>query len=100
MRRSPISYRSAGACPPRSTDLGEKRPQPRNHEWLLSRPTRGEGQALALREGEVLFVPVARGPVPRDLNRLKQDLQESHDLQDYLPRNEQFFLQWLPLQVF
>ena len=31
---------------------------------------------------------VARGPAPRDLNCLNQDLQ---DLQDYLPRNEHFF---------
>ena len=62
-------HRSAGACPPRFLNLRGKRSQPRDHEWLLSRPTRGEGQALALREGEVLFVTVARGPVPRDLPR-------------------------------
>ena len=29
--------------------------------------------------------------VPRDLNCLKQDLQDLHDLQDYLPRNEHSF---------
>ena len=34
---------------------------------------------------------VARGPVPRDLNCLNQDLQDLHDLQDYLPRSEHFF---------
>ncbi len=36
-------------CPSLSTDLGRKRPQPRDHGCLLSRPTHGEGQALALR---------------------------------------------------
>ena len=41
--------RSAGACPPRFSDLGEKRPQPRDHGRFLSRSTHGEGQALALR---------------------------------------------------
>ena len=45
-----LYYRSAGACPPRSTDLGEKRPQPRDHGCFLLRPVHGEGQALALRE--------------------------------------------------
>ena len=49
MRRLPIFYRSAGACPPQSADRNEKRPQPRDHGRLLSRPTHGEGQALALR---------------------------------------------------
>ena len=34
---------------------------------------------------------VARGPVPRDAKCLKQDLQDSHDLQDYLPCNEHAF---------
>ena len=33
-------------CPPRSTDLGEKRPQPRDHGGMLSRPTHGEGNPL------------------------------------------------------
>ena len=45
-----LYYRSAGACPPRSTDLGEKRPQPRDHGCFLLRPVHGERQALALRE--------------------------------------------------
>ena len=51
----------------------------------------GEGQALALRWEEGFLGAVARGPVPRNLNCLKQDSQDLHDLQDYLPRNEHFF---------
>ena len=65
--RKPHFFRSAGACPPRSTDRNEKRPQPRDYGRLLSRPTHGEGQALALRWEEGLLGAVARGPVPRDL---------------------------------
>ena len=42
-------YRSAGACPPRSSELHEKWPQPRTHGHFLSRPMQCEGQALALR---------------------------------------------------
>ena len=46
--RDEISFnRSAGAWPPRTLDLGEKRPQPKNHGRLLLRPMHGEGQALA-----------------------------------------------------
>ena len=44
-----LSYRSAGACPPQSLDLREKRPQPKDYGRLLLRPGHGEGQALALR---------------------------------------------------
>ena len=52
----------------------------------------GEGQALALRWEESLLGAVARGPVPREAACcLKQDLQDLHDLQDYLPRNEHAF---------
>ena len=50
-----ICDRSAGACPPRSTDLGGKRSHPRDHGRLLLRPVHGEGQALALREGAAFF---------------------------------------------
>ena len=42
-------YRSAGACPPRSTDRNENRPQPKGPGRFLLRPKHGEGQALALR---------------------------------------------------
>ena len=42
-------YRSAGACPPRASELHEKWPQPRTHGHFLSRSMPGEGQALALR---------------------------------------------------
>ena len=31
MRRLPIAYRSAGACPPRSANLCEKRQHPKDH---------------------------------------------------------------------
>ena len=44
-----LSYRSAGACPPRSLDLCGKRPQPSDPGCLRLRPGHGEGQALALR---------------------------------------------------
>ena len=44
-----LIYRSAGACPPRSAALCEKRPPPRDHGCLLRRPVHGEGQARALR---------------------------------------------------
>ena len=42
-------YRSAGACPPRASELREKWPQSRTHGHFLSRSMHGEGQALALR---------------------------------------------------
>ena len=41
---------------------------------------------------------VARGTGPREASCcLKQDSQDLHDFQDYLPRNEHSFLQWMPL---
>ena len=46
---NPPLSRSAAACPPRFASLHEKRPKPRGHGRLLSRPAHGEGQALALR---------------------------------------------------
>ena len=46
-------YRSAGACPPRSVECADD----------------GEGQALALREGEAFFSP-QRGAVPATLSDL------------------------------
>ena len=59
-------YRSAGACPPRSLNRNEKRPQPRGHGRFLPRSMHGEGQALALRWQEGLLGDVARGPVSRE----------------------------------
>ena len=59
-------YRSAGACPPRTTDLGGKRPQPRVHGRSLLRSARGEGQALPSGGKRGVLGAVARGPVPRD----------------------------------
>ena len=41
--------------------------------------------------GRFLHITVARGPVPRELKCLKQDFQDSHDFQEYLPRNERSF---------
>ena len=35
----------------------------------------GEGQALALREGAAFFFTVARGPVPRDVERFRKHPQ-------------------------
>ena len=49
-------HRSAGACPPRSTDLNENRPQPGGHGRFLFRPRYGEGQALALRFGGTVWI--------------------------------------------
>ena len=63
-RRKPSNYRSAGACPPRSSDLHEKRPMPRGRGRFLSRSLHGEGQALALRWQRRFLCLVARGPVP------------------------------------
>ena len=41
---------------------------------------------------DFLRFTVARGPVPREASCcLNQDSQESHDLQEYLPRNEHSF---------
>ena len=65
-------YRSAGACPPRSTNLNENRPQSKR-PWTFAvkteawrgpvpRPTvkgefwLGEGQALALRFGGAVWI--------------------------------------------
>ena len=59
-----LRYRSAGACPPRSLNRCGKRPQPRDHGWLLRRPAHGEGQALALREGEAFFCHRSAGACP------------------------------------
>ena len=63
--RAALNNRSAGACPPRSADLGEKRPQPRDPGWLLRRSVHGEGQALALRYGIEGEFKAWRGTGPR-----------------------------------
>ena len=47
--QKPSRYRSAGACPPRTS----------------GRPQHGEGQALALREGRRFFSPYSGGLSPR-----------------------------------
>ena len=50
--KKPSCYRSAGACPPRT----------------FGSPQHGEGQALALREGETFF-SLHRGAYRRDVER-------------------------------
>ena len=51
-----LTYRDeANYLSPAISDLREKRPQPRDHGCPLLRPTHGEGQALALREGAAFF---------------------------------------------
>ena len=54
---NPFRPRSAGACPPRSPDLREKRTQTKA---FPSRSRHGEGQALALRATARFFTASAR----------------------------------------
>ena len=51
----------------------------------------GEGQALALRWPGA--ITVARGPVPRDLNCLKQDFQDFTRFTRLSPAQRAVFLQ-------
>ena len=62
--------RSAGACPPRSLNRSEKRPQPKK-PWTFAVTTgarRGTGPRPTVNGDDFLFITVARGPVPRDLS--------------------------------
>ena len=64
-RRKPFINRSAGACPPRSSDLPGKRTRSRGRGRFLCRSQHSEGQALALRWQWRFLCPLARWPVPR-----------------------------------
>ena len=78
-RNAPPFHRSAGACPPRSPacpgDCSSGSPEPERVKIGRTPPT----------ETKQITCP------PRASCCLKQDSQDSHDLQDYLPRNEQSF---------
>ena len=61
VKSTAASYRSAGACPPRSSNLREKRMSAKAFSPVEAR--RGTGPRPTVSS---TFFPVARGPVPRD----------------------------------